>query len=265
MIFNPVLTYEKREGYYMKSSQISRFIIMGSFVISSVFSSSVLAAISLDRTRVVFDGNQKSVSLNIANKNKQLPYLAQGWIENSEGKKITSPFVVLPPIQRIEPDKPSQVRIEALPEAKNLPQDRESLFYFNLREIPPKSDKPNVLQLALQSKIKMFYRPASIVEQGNNTIPAEKLEIIKKGESVILKNPTPFYITVTNGASSKAGLNKSNMSASMVAPFSENKLDIKSSALGQKPVFTYINDYGGRPTLTFSCQNSVCHVMTAPK
>lgn len=28
------------------------------------------AAVSMDRTRVIFDGNQKSISLNIANNNK---------------------------------------------------------------------------------------------------------------------------------------------------------------------------------------------------
>ncbi len=33
---------------------------------------------------------------------------------------------------------------------KNLPQDRETVYYFNLREIPPKSNKPNTLQIALQ-------------------------------------------------------------------------------------------------------------------
>ncbi|MGG4675593.1 fimbria/pilus periplasmic chaperone, partial [Providencia sp. Me1] len=101
------------------------------------------AAVSLDRTRIIFDGENKSISLNITNNNKQLPYLAQGWIENEESKKITSPLIVLPPIQRLEPGKSSQIKIESLPEIKNLPQDRESLFYFNMREIPPKSDKPN--------------------------------------------------------------------------------------------------------------------------
>lgn len=39
------------------------------------------AAIALDRTRVVFDGGQKSVSLSISNQNKQLPYLAQAWLD----------------------------------------------------------------------------------------------------------------------------------------------------------------------------------------
>ncbi len=65
------------------------------------------AAIALDRTRVIFDGDLKTVSLNISNQNKQLPYLAQGWIEDDRGNKIQSPFTVLPPVQRVEPGKPS--------------------------------------------------------------------------------------------------------------------------------------------------------------
>lgn len=89
------------------------------------------AAIALDRTRVVFDGSQSSVSLSISNQNKQLPYLAQGWIEDEQGNKIQTPLTVLPPVQRIEPGKPSQVKIQALPAAKLLTQDKETLYYFN--------------------------------------------------------------------------------------------------------------------------------------
>ncbi len=87
--------------------------------------------------------------------------------------KITSPLIVLPPVQRLEPGKSSQMKIEALPDVK-LPQDRESLFYFNMREIPPKSDKPNTLQIALQTKIKLFYRPEAIAPQQNSAPWQEK-------------------------------------------------------------------------------------------
>ncbi|SSN06714.1 fimbrial protein StfD [Klebsiella pneumoniae] len=46
------------------------------------------AAIALDRTRVIFNGAEKSVSLNVSNLNKELPYLAQGWIEDQNGEKF---------------------------------------------------------------------------------------------------------------------------------------------------------------------------------
>ena len=83
-------------------------------------------------------------------------------MENENGERIESPLIVLPPIQRIEPGDKSQIKVQSLPDIAKLPQDRESVFYFNLREIPPRSNKPNVLQIALQTRIKLFYRPASI-------------------------------------------------------------------------------------------------------
>lgn len=121
------------------------------------------AAISLDRTRAIYVGDAKSISLNIVNENKELPFLAQSWLENEQHQKITSPLVVLPPLQRVEAGERSVVRITKTPEADRLPQDRESVFYFNLREIPPKSSKTNVMQLALQTQIKLFTgrRPSS--------------------------------------------------------------------------------------------------------
>ncbi|WP_392566958.1 fimbria/pilus periplasmic chaperone [Utexia brackfieldae] len=244
----------------MKTPNIRYLLLAGSVLISTFLSSNSFAAISLDRTRVIFDGNHKSESINVANKNKQLPYLAQAWIENSQGQKISSPFVVLPPIQRIEPGKASQVRIEALPEVKNLPQDRESLFYFNLREIPPKSDKQNVLQLALQTKIKLFYRPAAINEI-YKTNWQQKLQLIIQGSTVKFKNDSPFYVTIINAAATKAGLASNRFDPVMIAPLSETKLAITANLLGNAPVLTYINDYGGRPNLFFQCKNNVCHVI----
>ncbi|MYQ00706.1 molecular chaperone, partial [Salmonella enterica subsp. enterica serovar 4,12:i:-] len=50
------------------------------------------AAIALDRTRVVYNGGEKSISLSISNENKNLPYLAQAWIEDAQGNKVTSPL-----------------------------------------------------------------------------------------------------------------------------------------------------------------------------
>lgn len=100
---------------------------------------------------------------------------AQAWIENELAEKITSPMVVVPPIQRTEAGANSQVKIQGLPELAQLPQDRESLFYFNLREIPPRSDKPNTLQIALQTRVKLFYRPAAIAPRaGVNEAPRRK-------------------------------------------------------------------------------------------
>ncbi|EPN2807084.1 fimbria/pilus periplasmic chaperone [Serratia marcescens] len=222
------------------------------------------AAIALDRTRVIFDGSQNSVSLNISNQNKQLPYLAQGWIEDEQGNKIQSPLTVLPPVQRIEPGKPSQVKIQALPAAKMLKQDCETVFYFNLREIPPKSSKPNTLQIALQTRIKLFYRPAAIAMDKNAPPPQEQLTLKKQGDKYVVNNPTPYYVTLVDAGSSKS-VSVKTFEPMMVPPKGSLSLTASATAVGGSPVLTYVNDYGGRPQLSFSCSGTTCKVVPEKK
>ncbi|HEP1044386.1 TPA: fimbria/pilus periplasmic chaperone [Serratia marcescens] len=223
------------------------------------------AAIALDRTRVIFDGSVQSVSLSVSNQNKQLPYLAQGWLEDEQGNKIQSPLTVLPPVQRIEPGKPSQMKIQALPAAKLLPQDRETLYYFNLREIPPKSNKPNSLQIALQTRIKLFYRPAAIAPERNAAPWQEQLTLSKQGDKYVVNNPTPYYVTLIDAASRKGAEGAKGFEPLMVPPKGNAPLTVSAGSLGGSPVLTYINDYGGRPQLSFSCAVAVCKVTPEKK
>nr|WP_130872370.1 fimbria/pilus periplasmic chaperone [Pseudomonas bubulae] len=222
----------------------------------------VNAAIGLDRTRVVFDGSKDAASMTITNNNTQLPYLAQGWIEDEQGNKITSPLIVLPPVQRLEPGKKSQVKVQALPAVKSLPQDRETVYYFNLREIPPRSDKANSLQIALQTRIKLFYRPASIVpSQQEHSDPWQKqLILTREADDFQVNNPTPYYITLIDARSSKEGKTSPGFEPLMVPPKGTLKLGVSAAALGSKPWLTYVNDYGGRPALAFSCTGNTCKV-----
>lgn len=245
----------------MKTNHVVMFIA-GSLA-GLLCAQQVFAAISLDRTRVIFNGGDKSVSMSISNQNKQLPYLAQGWIEDANGKKITSPLTVLPPVQRLEPGAKSQVKVQGLPATNILAQDRETLFYFNLREIPPKSEVPNTLQLALQTRIKLFYRPKAIaITNPEATVPwQEKLTLTKQGNSYQVNNPTPYYVTLVGASSKKEGAGAPGFEPLMVAPKGSASLKVSASALGNAPVLTYVNDYGGRPQLTFRCSGANCQVV----
>ncbi|MDM3869335.1 fimbria/pilus periplasmic chaperone [Proteus faecis] len=239
------------------------FIVATTLLTGMVFTQQAIAAIALDRTRVIFNGADKSVSLNVSNQNKDLPYLAQGWMEDVNGQKVESPLIVLPPIQRIEPGDKSQIKIQALPDVSKLPQDRESVFYFNLREIPPRSDKPNVLQIALQTRIKLFYRPTAIyATQTDLTNPwQEKITLTKKGDTYQVNNPTPYFVTIVDGLTGLKGESIPGFTPLMVDPKSSADLNLKASTLGASPVLSYINDYGGRPRLKFSCSGNECKVV----
>lgn len=219
-----------------------------------------MAAIALDRTRVVVNGGDAATTLNIRNESKTSPYLAQGWIENQAGEKIQSPLLVVPPLQRLEPDSRGQLKVQPLAAAKtSLPQDRETLFYFNLREIPPKSTKANTLQLALQTRVKLFYRPHGLAISAGKPAPQKQITLKTSGNDYIVVNPTPYYITLV-GAGKNKSHSLSNFEPVMVAPKSEQSLKVGRAQLGNEPVLTYINDYGGRPKLIFSCSTQQCGV-----
>lgn len=221
----------------------------------------VHAAVSLDRTRVIYNGEDKSITVNVANDNKQLPYLAQAWIEDEKQKKITSgPIVATPPVQRIEPGSKSLVRLAVTPDINKLPQDRESIFYFNLREIPPKSEKPNVLQVALQTKVKLFYRPKDI-KSSPNEVWQDQLVLNKTPQGYRIENPTPYYITVIGLGESEAAAQQQAFESVMIAPKSDV---LVKSALHATPWLTYINDYGGRPSLQFQCSGDRCVAVKQP-
>ncbi|EOU9537992.1 fimbria/pilus periplasmic chaperone [Cronobacter dublinensis] len=218
------------------------------------------AAIALDRTRVVYNGEEKSISLNISNENKNLPYLAQAWIEDAQGNKITSPLTVLPPVQRVEPGAKSQVKVQASPAVASLPQDKETLFYFNLREIPPRSNKPNTLQIALQTRIKLFYRPAAVSLDKTQAAEGdwvEKVTLTRQGDKFVVNNPTPYFLTIVEGAPSAKG-NPVGFEPVMVSPKGSATIAASAAAFGNSPVLTYVNDYGGRPKIQFSCGGATC-------
>ncbi|HBT4620564.1 TPA: fimbria/pilus periplasmic chaperone, partial [Klebsiella pneumoniae] len=212
------------------------------------------AAIALDRTRAIFPGTEKSISMTISNENKKLPYLAEAWIENSEGVKINGPLIVVPPLQRVEPGKKSVIRVTAMPDVKKLPQDRESVYYFSVREIPPRSDKPNVMQVALQTKIKLFYRPESIIPEKMARWD-DKLVLYKTGNGYRIENPTPYYITVIGITGSVNEAVAKDFEAVMIDP--KSSVNIKSPFY-LTPHVTTINDYGGKPTLAFHCRSDIC-------
>lgn len=245
----------------IKFKWIKSVVVSG--LLLGLSTTSTFAAIALDRTRVIFNGDLKSISLSVSNQNKQLPYLAQGWLEDEAGKKIQSPFIVLPPIQRIEPGQPSQIKIQALPTVNKLPQDRESLYYFNLREIPPKSKKPNTLQIALQTRIKLFYRPKNIAIAPNVQPPQESMTLTKQGEQYIVNNPTPYYVTLVDAGKKVGEEGAKGFTPMMLAPNSSMPLTAKVAEVGNNPVLTYVNDYGGRPQLSFQCIGNNCSVVAS--
>lgn len=222
------------------------------------------ASVSLDRTRAIFPGASKSISLTIKNSNTTLPYLAQAWLEDADGNKLQTMLTVLPPIQRLEPGSESLVKVQALPSVSLLPQDKETLFYFNLREVPPRAEQANVVQLAMQTRIKLFYRPASLVVEGSATKWQENMTLQQVGGKYQLTNPTPYYITIVDAARSAKGEGVPGFEPVMIEPKGQALLKLGVKELGQQPAFTYVDDYGGQNELNYQC-STTCSVVRVSK
>lgn len=218
------------------------------------------AAINVDRTRIIMSSDAKAVSVGLSNESSDAPYLAQSWVEDSQGK-ATNVLIALPPLQRIDAGKKSRVRIMRVQNSGTapLPTDRESLFYFNVREIPPAPEdkSKNILQLATQSQLKLFLRPPSLAEEGNAS-PEKMLLVQSAGGSLTLKNPTPYYITlVWLGQSPKQKL-AGFKEGTMVAPFSEQIVNAVLPAGSSRIMVGNVDDYGGMRMNRFICTSGRC-------
>lgn len=238
----------------MKNSRLTGTAI---FVLAVAWSQYSQAAISVDRTRIIMDSGSRSVSVTLSNDSKHSPFLAQSWVEDADGAR-TDALMALPPLQRIDGGQKSQVRITQVRSMTDrLPKDRETLFWFNVRSIPPKPDATNVLQLTLQSQLKLFYRPAAIA-RGDNDQPEKKLVAERNGSELTLKNPTPYYISVVWLGTDRRHRLSGFGDGTMVAPF--GNLPLKASLPeGARQLWVgYVNDYGGLQMNRYTCDARRC-------
>lgn len=239
----------------MKKYLYIKNILSISLSIFGLTTSSSYAAISMDRTRIIINESDNIVNVNINNDNKQLPYLAQAWLEDNKMEKLTKgPIVLTPPVQRIEPSERSLVTLTTTALAKQLPEDRESVFYFILREIPPKSKKDNIMQIALQTKVKLFYRPKSI-ENVSASDWHKEIKLVYQGKGYRVINPTPLHFTVIGLAGTENEIKNNKFDGIMVEPKSELYVESKKFST---PYLSFINDYGGRPVMQFTCSTDEC-------
>ncbi|MBP6862940.1 MAG: fimbria/pilus periplasmic chaperone [Neisseriaceae bacterium] len=216
------------------------------------------ASVNLDRTRMILEGTERSVSIMAVN-GQAKPYLLQSWVETEGGEKMSGPLLALPPLQRIEPNGMALVQVTSIGAESTLVQDRESLFYLNVLEVPPKSERDNVLQIAFQSRLKLFYRPKGL-SKGTSMPWQRQMTIRVLGPELVFDNPTPYHIVIATLGDSEAA---------PFAEFSELVLKPYSSTTYQAPRATqaqvylrYMDDFGGARPLTYDCRQSSCQLMT---
>jgi len=213
------------------------------------------ATVIIGGTRVVFPARDGEVTVRLSNVGGT-PALIEAWIDKGDPQstpdKADTPFLITPPLFRMDAHKDQNLRIIAT--SPRLPADRESLFWLNVLEVPPKpkgqeAAGKNLLQLAVRSRLKLFYRP--------DGLPSDALEAAGKltwklhadgqGLSLDAHNPSPYYITISK-LSLNVGGKPYPAAVGMVAPFGDLQLAVKdlpgAPAAGATVAYTTINDYG---------------------
>ncbi|MDP9513537.1 fimbria/pilus periplasmic chaperone [Pseudomonas protegens] len=230
------------------------------------FHAQAMAALTLGSSRIIIQAPKTRAVVMVHNRSNDSSYLAQSWIEDAQGQKLErSPVVALPPIQRLEPMQGNQLNIQALPRVADLPLDRETLFYLNVREVPPRGEDKEVIQIALQRRIKVIYRPQRIRPLTVGlTSPWLSALTLSKEESgrFQLNNATPYHVTLIEAFSDESGtFPVTDFKPMEIPPYSAHRLEGKFSPGVQRPTLVYINDFGGRGQLSFDCRDGVCAVI----
>ncbi|HUA79544.1 MAG TPA: molecular chaperone [Dyella sp.] len=217
------------------------------------------ASVLIAGTRVVFPAQEGEVTVRLTNDNAY-PALIEAWIDdgdpNSTPDKVNVPFLITPPLFRMESHKDQDLRIIAT--SPHLPSDRESLFWLNVLEVPPKPSGPqfegkNTLQFAIRSRLKFFYRPANLAGDPNKAPAQVTWKAVADGQGYALEvhNPTPYHVTITKLSLDVDGKPYS-ADPGMVDPLGTLRLKIKGLATapttGTAITYAIVNDYGGVTT-----------------
>ncbi|WP_404999952.1 fimbrial chaperone [Escherichia coli] len=212
-------------------------------LLSLVMSSQAMAAFVLNGTRFIYEEGKKNTSFEVTNQSTET-YGGQVWIDNTNQNNSQVYMVPAPPFFKVAPKEKQIARI--MKTDSTLPTDRESLFWLNVQEIPPKpkNTEGGSLAVAINTKVKLIYRPKSLVEGRKD---AEKaLQIVHRDGETYLSNPTPYYFAVTavkvNGQNVKlkdAVLNN----IAQLAP--ESEVTLGNMVLNGTVSVTAVNDWGG--------------------
>ncbi|MFC0226309.1 fimbrial biogenesis chaperone [Serratia aquatilis] len=206
--------------------------------------------LSLSQTRVVFNADAPSVTVNLRN-HSDTPWLTRAQVLATPDGSLAAPFMVTPPLFRLEPNSQSSVRILRRG-TEALPIDRESVFYLSFLAIPSSrkleaeasSTVSAQVTVGVDTVIKLFYRPAGLALTPQ-TAP-EKLTVQRQDNGVKVSNPTPYYQTLTSFSLDGKPV-AVRETGSMIAPFSSRIYSFNGHP--RQATWSVLNDYGGTSPL----------------
>lgn len=224
--------------------QTKKWPIALAMLLCLTLSDATHAAVQVQTTRVIYNAKSASAAVTLSNKSP-LPYMVQTWLDAGDDAALPHdlPMVITPPLMQLAPGEQAVVR--TIYAGSGLPDDKESLLWINVQEIPPTAEADNVLQVAIRTRIKLFYRPLALDATLDEA--ARSLQWRIEGQLLEVHNNSPLHITFSHlQGLATAGIGN-EIELDMIAP--GQTLSVPLSKLNLKGAhslrFGYINDYGG--------------------
>jgi len=215
------------------------------------------ANIVITGTRVIYPEAEREVTVRVDNVGNT-PELVQTWLDEGNPKTLPSeskaPFTIVPPLFRLDPKKGQSLRLIYTHDP--LPQDKESVFWLNVLEVPPRDkatatdDNPNKLQLAYRTRIKVFFRPTGLTGYADDTAAKVSWRFVSKGDGGYVleaSNPTPYNVTFSHLAATAGSTRWTNDKGGMVSPGGTQDFDmgnVRTMPASVAVEYTFINDFG---------------------
>ena len=213
------------------------------------------AGVVMTGTRIIFPAQKTEKTLQFKNMD-DFPNLMQVWVdagdESSTPETAQSPFIIGPQIFKMAGQQGQISRLIFVGDAKQLPQDRESIYYLNFSEMPAvkqsDADK-NKLLVVFKNRIKIFYRPEGLKGSADDVGDRLSYAIIGNATQPQLQlyNPSAFHANIAQMHIRFNGQKLESQDNLLIAPLSSIKLPIKALPAKQQALdiqVNLINDYG---------------------
>lgn len=203
---------------------------------------------NVEKTRVVFNAGETVASLALANSEKE-PVLVQAWTDEGDPTappdEVQTPIIATPPVFKMQPGEVRNVKL-VVSHNHDLPADRESLYWLNIFQIPPNTQRTNDNEqrvlLPLKIRLKVFVRPQGIGRLTQSDAEKLKFTLInqEKEKTLRIENPTPWHMSLSRVESGQ--MHTENR---VVKPFSSETISLSAdAALSNNVNYTVINDDG---------------------
>ncbi|TCM69082.1 fimbrial chaperone protein [Acinetobacter calcoaceticus] len=221
-------------------------------IASALCTQTILAGVTITGTRIVFPSNQNTVTVQLNNAADK-PALVQAWLDDGDENDIPDadkiPFILTPPLTKVEANKGQMLRIISKG-TEQLAKDRESLFWFNILDIPSSElkdselEETNKLQVSIRSRIKLFYRPHQLKISPDKAMNNVQFAYSKSAQTIHIKNPSPYYMSFWDLTINPEKEKIEYTENLMIAPFSTEKIKLSNPTIPTQVKYNLINDFG---------------------